>query len=75
MYSIAEYICTIISILNCLTALIIYFKDKKLGVSVDSGKHFKSFKICITMSIIFGTISMLLTFNNLEFPQAPDNPV
>ncbi|RCK56372.1 hypothetical protein Cantr_05282 [Candida viswanathii] len=67
MYTIAEYICTIIAILNCVAAMIIYIQDKRKGISVNSGKNFQSFKSCIMMSIMFGVASMCLTLNNLRY--------
>ncbi|CAK9438390.1 uncharacterized protein LODBEIA_P26140 [Lodderomyces beijingensis] len=68
MYSPLELILTIIALLNLCTAFVIYCVDKKEGVSINSGKHFQSFKICITMSIMFGTASMcLMSKNSFQF--------
>lgn len=66
MYTTLEYICTIVSVMNLITALVIYIIDRKQGVSINSGKHFQSFKTCITMSVLFGVLSMCVTFNNLH---------
>ncbi|KAI5966536.1 uncharacterized protein KGF55_000845 [Candida pseudojiufengensis] len=66
MYTPIEYIFTLISILNLITAFIIYIINKRQGISINSGKNFKSFRICITMSLMFGMFSMLLLFKNLE---------
>lgn len=69
MYTIAEYICTIVAILNCVAAMLIYIQDKRKGITVNSGKNFQSFKICIMMSIMFGVVSMCLTLRNLQYTE------
>ncbi|KAG4405489.1 MAG: hypothetical protein M5F18_04395 [Asgard group archaeon] len=69
MYTIAEYICTIVAILNCVAAMLIYIQDKRKGITVNSGKNFQSFKICIMMSITFGVVSMCLTLRNLQYTE------
>ena len=69
MYTLAEYICTIIAMLNCVAAIIIYIQDKRKGITINSGKNFQSFKICIMMLIIFGVASMCLTLRNLQYAE------
>ena len=67
MYTPLEYILTIISLLNLCTAGVIYMIDRKQGeATINSGKYFKSFKICMTMSIMFGIASMCLMITNLK---------
>ncbi|CCG22374.1 hypothetical protein CORT_0B06660 [Candida orthopsilosis Co 90-125] len=70
MYTPIEYVLTIISLLNLCTAFVIYIVDKREGVSVNSGKHFKSFRVCITMSILFGVASMCFLLRNYELDGA-----
>lgn len=67
MYTPLEYILTIISLLNLCTAGVIYIIDRKQGeATINSGKYFKSFKICMTMSIMFGIASMCMMITNLK---------
>lgn len=70
MYTNLELICTIISLLNLSTSIIIYLVDRNSGISINSGKNYKSFKICITMSILFGVVSMCLLLRNINVQQA-----
>lgn len=68
MYTNFELIFTIISLINLSAAIVIYLNDYNQGVSINSGKNFKSFKICMTMSILFGIMSMCLLLKNINIP-------
>ncbi|KAG2735229.1 hypothetical protein G9P44_001443 [Scheffersomyces stipitis] len=70
MYTLAEYICSLISAFNLCTAIFIYWKDKRTGHTVQSGQNFQSFKICICMSVIFGLMSMGIMMNNIQSEMA-----
>ncbi|KAK6454001.1 uncharacterized protein RJT20DRAFT_137482 [Scheffersomyces xylosifermentans] len=70
MYTTIELVFSLIAAINFVTALVIYIKDKRTGASIQSGANFRSFKICISMSIIFGLLSMALLTNNIRYDLA-----
>lgn len=66
MYTNTELICSIISLINAITAIVIYIHDHKVGTDANSGSRYKSIMTCCLMSVIFGGISFSIMIYNLH---------
>lgn len=56
MYTVIELICTLIAVINLVTAVVTYVKSRNEGVTVRSGNYYQAFRICMTMCVVFGLI-------------------
>lgn len=56
MYTVIELICTLIAVINLVTAVVTYVKSHHEGATVRSGNYYQAFRICMTMCIVFGLI-------------------
>lgn len=56
MYTVIELICTLIAVINLVTAIVTYVKSRQEGLTVRSGNYYQAFRICMTMCIVFGLI-------------------
>lgn len=60
MHKEIELVCSLIAIVNIITAIILYSKECKEGVTLSTGARRKAIMSCITMSILFSGISFCL---------------
>lgn len=66
MYTVIQLICTLIAVINLVTAFVTYVKSRQAGVSVQSGNYFQAFRICMVMCLLFGLILTGLLVVNTE---------